>query len=83
MRRNRNVSPRTDGVIPYEGSGKDFYKYKVLVDYFIPGQIELFPVNSLTLQELCFLHKLLSSTVDEFERGDEINTCRSQSYMPL
>lgn len=39
----------------------------------IPGELNF--GNFLSPSELCNLHRLLSSTVEPFERGDEGRTC--------
>lgn len=70
-------------MVPFRAAGTEFYKYKLLVDYFTPGEKLLFPADALTKEELCTLHFLLSNTVDPRSRGDEQQTCIHQSKLPL
>ncbi|XP_013175932.1 PREDICTED: uncharacterized protein LOC106124033 [Papilio xuthus] len=65
----------TEFVLPYRASAFQFHKYKLLMDLFLPSQNLLEMDESLTLVERCLLHKLLSSTVQPWERGDENLTC--------
>ncbi|XP_023945724.2 uncharacterized protein LOC112051350 [Bicyclus anynana] len=72
-------SPNTiesDYVLPFRASAFQFHKYKLLMELFLPSQPDLLNVDeSLTLVEKCLLHKLLSSTVQPWERGDENIVC--------
>lgn len=70
-------------MVPFRASGVEFFKYKLLVDYFTPGESTLFPADALSREELCTLHFLISNTVDPRNRGDEHQTCIHQSKLPL
>lgn len=50
-------------------------KYKLLLQLVsnIPGTIEF--DKFLSPLEVCLLHRLLSSTVEPFQRGDERSSC--------
>ncbi|XP_066158831.1 uncharacterized protein [Euwallacea fornicatus] len=72
----------TDFAIPYAATLNKFHKFKVILDYLISGKTALFPMETLTLAELCFLHQLTSNTVYRFTRGDEDSTCEDTSLMP-
>lgn len=62
-------------MIPYSRSGFMAYKNIILRRLVsdVPGEIDY--ENILTPFELCTLHKALSSTVDPFERKDELRHC--------
>ncbi|CAH0592402.1 unnamed protein product [Chrysodeixis includens] len=65
----------TEFILPYRASSFQFHKYKVLMDIFLPSQ-DLIRVNeTLTISETCLLHRMLSSTVRRWERGDENVVC--------
>ncbi|XP_059061798.1 uncharacterized protein LOC131854650 [Achroia grisella] len=65
----------TEFVLPYRASAFQFFKYKLLMDLFLPTQ-ELLNVDEiLDLSEKCLMHKLLSTTVRRWERGDEGVVC--------
>ncbi|CAH2238202.1 uncharacterized protein LOC120630414 [Pararge aegeria] len=72
-------SPNTiesDYVLPFRASAFQFHKYKLLMEVFLPSQPDILNVDeSLTLIEKCLLHKMLSSTVQPWERGDENEVC--------
>lgn len=82
IQRNPSLTVNDDLAIPYAATLNKFHKYKVIGDYLVSGRISLFPLETLTLDELCFLHRLTSNTVDRFERGDEAFTCQDNSLMP-
>ncbi|KAG7310731.1 hypothetical protein JYU34_003539 [Plutella xylostella] len=65
----------TEFVTPYRASAFQFHKYKLLMDLFIPGQNVLEMDEILTAHEKCLLHRMLSSTVHRWERGDESTSC--------
>lgn len=65
----------TENVIPYRASGFQFTKYSFLLDLLIPGNNLANIQEGLTETELCTLHFLISSTVDQWERGDENKIC--------
>ncbi|CAH2050321.1 unnamed protein product, partial [Iphiclides podalirius] len=65
----------TEFLLPYRASAFQFHKYKLLMDLFLPSQNLLEMVEDLALVERCLIHKLLSSTVQPWERGDENLTC--------
>lgn len=65
----------TEEVIPYSRSGFMAYKNIILRRLVsnVPGEIDY--ENILTPFEFCSLHKALSSTVEPFERKDELRHC--------
>ncbi|XP_048489173.1 uncharacterized protein LOC105385944 [Plutella xylostella] len=65
----------TEFVTPYRASAFQFHKYKLLMDLFIPGQNVLEVDEILTTHEKCLLHRMMSSTVHRWERGDESTSC--------
>ncbi|KAG6457705.1 hypothetical protein O3G_MSEX010456 [Manduca sexta] len=66
---------QTDFILPFRASGFQFHKYKLLMDIFLPSQ-NLIDVDDLfTLSEKCLMHRMLSSTVRQWERGDENIVC--------
>ena len=90
---NINFRLRLDGIIrnaagvenvnniPYRAGGNQFYKYKLIVDYFNFGDSLQFPFDALTSEEICMLHYMLSSTLDSWERGDESRTCQDTNVI--
>lgn len=63
------------GIIPVGPTAIHFNLYKLLNDYLLPGEAALFPMNTLSMNERCTLHYILSSSVQAWERGDESKTC--------
>ncbi|XP_062556159.1 uncharacterized protein LOC134221003 [Armigeres subalbatus] len=65
----------TEFVTPYSPRGIMVPKYKLLLQLVsnIPGTIEF--DKFLSPWEICLLHRLLSSTVEPFQRGDERVSC--------
>lgn len=62
-------------VLPYRASAFQFHKYKILMEVFLPSQNLLQVNETLSVVEKCFLHRMLSSTVQQWERGDENIVC--------
>ncbi|XP_075232305.1 uncharacterized protein LOC142330740 [Lycorma delicatula] len=87
IERDPNVVQNMPGVVPYRTSGFQTYRQQILLKYLIPDNAAVFPINTLTENEKCNLHWLLSSTVDVWERGDEIRSCPQSNqgflYAPL
>lgn len=69
---NVNAGPN---VIPYSPIGFQFSKFRILLSRLIPGNAFTFPNSTLTRQERCTLHFMLSSSFDYRTRGDEGQTC--------
>lgn len=77
----------TDFITPYRASGIQMPKYQVLLELIsdTPGPIEF--ENYLTPTEMCQLHRLISSSIEPYVRGDESRVCPlnitsiSQSWM--
>ncbi|XP_053612544.1 uncharacterized protein LOC128676451 [Plodia interpunctella] len=65
----------TEFVLPFRASSFQFHKYKILMDLFLPSQDLLTIDEILALDEKCMIHKMLSSTVRRWERGDENVVC--------
>ncbi|XP_062698998.1 uncharacterized protein LOC134284271 [Aedes albopictus] len=65
----------TEFVTPYSTRGIMVPKYKLLLQLVsnIPGTIEF--DRFLSPWEICLLHRLLSSTVEPYQRGDERTSC--------
>ncbi|XP_073812518.1 uncharacterized protein isoform X1 [Musca autumnalis] len=67
------------GVIPYSPTGFQFPKFRILLSRLIPGNALRFPNNTLTREERCSLHFMLSSSFDTQVRGDENQVCNNLS----
>lgn len=66
----------TEYVTPYEANGNQAPKEEILLKLISPMDAMINFENYLNPDELCHLHKLISSSVDSYERGDEARTCR-------
>lgn len=62
-------------VTPFRANGKMTPKFELLLELIsnVAGPIDLQRV--LTPNEICALHRILSSSVEPFERGDESRVC--------
>ncbi|XP_060537159.1 uncharacterized protein LOC132708683 isoform X2 [Cylas formicarius] len=83
IQRNPNLNVDDNFAVPYRATLNKFFKYKVVIDYLTNGRVSEFPLEVLPLDELCFLHKFTSNTIDRFERGDESDTCNDNSFMSM
>lgn len=77
IQRAQGVSINQPGVIPYSPTGFQFPKFRILLQRLIPGNALNFPNNTLTSEERCSLHFMLSSSFDTQIRGDENNVCNN------
>ena len=68
-----------DGVIPFSPSGFQFTKHRTLFSKLIPGNAFSFPNETLTVQERCALHFMLSNSIETQVRGDEATVCNQLS----
>ncbi|XP_037823075.1 uncharacterized protein LOC119611531 isoform X2 [Lucilia sericata] len=75
IQRANGVAAGLPGVIPYSPTGFQFPKFRILLQRLIPGNAFNFPNNSLTSEERCSLHFMLSSSFDTRVRGDENTVC--------
>lgn len=62
-------------VTPFRANGKMTPKFELLLELIsnVPGPIEF--QRFLTPDEVCILHRIVSSSVEPFERGDESRVC--------
>ncbi|XP_036333410.1 uncharacterized protein LOC118744476 isoform X2 [Rhagoletis pomonella] len=67
------------GVIPYSPTGFQFPKFRILLSRLIPGNAMTFPNQTLTREERCSLHFMLSSSIETRVRGDESQVCNQIS----
>lgn len=68
----------TEFVIPYRNNGIMAPKLELLKRLIsVSGSVAF--EELLSQSELCMLHKLISNSVDPFERGDETRTCPTYS----
>lgn len=68
---------QTDLVLPFSPKGHQFAKHKILLSRLIPGDARRFPNETLTIQEQCTLHFMISNSIDLHVRGDEPMQCSS------
>ncbi|CAH0561910.1 unnamed protein product [Brassicogethes aeneus] len=64
--------------IQYAATGPQFYKYKLVTQY-LTSMTEFYN-DTLSTDELCFLHKMISNSIDPTEVDP---TCSFQATMPL
>lgn len=67
------------GVLPFSPVGFHFTKHRILFSRLLPGNAQTFPNATLTVQERCALHFMLSSSIDMSVRGDENVRCSQLS----
>ncbi|XP_055855905.1 uncharacterized protein LOC129919096 isoform X2 [Episyrphus balteatus] len=67
------------GVLPYSPTGFQFPKFRILLTRLIQGNANTFPNSSLTQQERCSMHFMLSSSYNLRVRGDENVVCNRLS----
>lgn len=72
----KNIDP-SPWIIPYSPVGFQFYKHRVLLTKLLPGNAVRFPNESLTMEEHCTMHFMLSTSIDTEIRGDEPMRCSS------
>uniref|UniRef100_A0A034VDF0 N-acetylmuramoyl-L-alanine amidase n=1 Tax=Bactrocera dorsalis TaxID=27457 RepID=A0A034VDF0_BACDO len=78
IQRAYNVA-ESPGVIPYSPTGFQFPKFRILLSRLIPGNAFTFPNSTLTREERCSLHFMISSSLDLRTRGDESSVCNNLS----
>ncbi|XP_059483450.1 uncharacterized protein LOC132201356 [Neocloeon triangulifer] len=84
VERDPLITSPVDGVVPFLPSGFQNGKHRLLLEKLIPGNALNFPNASLTNEERCGLHFMMSHTVDRWERRDESQTCnRLQNYRSM
>ncbi|KAL3290171.1 hypothetical protein HHI36_023532 [Cryptolaemus montrouzieri] len=62
-------------ILPFRARGHEFYKYQLVNEYFAFGENTLPLDESLSQEEICYLHNILSTSADTNYRGDEDITC--------
>lgn len=62
-------------VLPWRAGGFQFHRYRILMDLFLPSQNLLEVEDMMLLSEKCLLHRMMSSSVRQWERGDESIAC--------
>lgn len=72
----KNIDP-SPLIIPYSPVGFQFFKHKIILSKLLPGNAVKFPNETLTMEEHCTLHFMLSTSIDTEIRGDESMRCSS------
>ncbi|XP_053657783.1 uncharacterized protein LOC128706865 [Anopheles marshallii] len=67
------------GVIPFSPTEFQFTKHRVLFSRLLPGNAVNFPNATLSIDERCALHFMLSNSIDRRVRGDENIRCSQLS----
>uniref|UniRef100_A0A182J8Y4 VWFA domain-containing protein n=1 Tax=Anopheles atroparvus TaxID=41427 RepID=A0A182J8Y4_ANOAO len=67
------------GVIPFSPTEFQFTKHRVLFSRLLPGNAVNFPNSTLSTEERCALHFMLSNSIDRRVRGDENIRCSQLS----
>ncbi|XP_035901387.1 uncharacterized protein LOC118507242 [Anopheles stephensi] len=67
------------GVIPFSPTEFQFTKHRVLFSRLLPGNAVNFPNATLSIDERCALHFMLSNSIDRRVRGDENVRCAQLS----
>ncbi|KAK9758523.1 hypothetical protein QE152_g427 [Popillia japonica] len=70
---------QTEYVVPYGVTGWQYYKFKLLINHFSFGDNLQFHNETLTRQEICILHFMISNGLDKWQRGDERTSCQVRS----
>lgn len=65
----------TENLLPWRAGGFQFHRYKILMDIFLPSQNLLEVDDMMLMSEKCLLHRMMSSSVRQWERGDEAIAC--------
>lgn len=65
----------SDFVTPYRATGIQVYKFDLLRNLISHTSQKLNFENYLTKTEICYLHKLISASVEPYIRGDEVRAC--------
>ncbi|XP_046384297.1 uncharacterized protein LOC124154540 [Ischnura elegans] len=69
VERDPDITPAI-GVIPFQPSGTQVYRMSVLFNQLLPAAGNAFPDDTLTPQEKCGLHFMLSDSIDVWDRQD-------------
>ncbi|BET01331.1 Hypothetical protein NTJ_14147 [Nesidiocoris tenuis] len=77
--RDPSVASMPD-VLPFTGAGRSFHKYSLLRRLIPYVEGPSFLEDSLTLNERCTLHFMLSTSMEIWERGDESSICPGGDY---